>query len=126
MKNYTEIKAAIENRKTRSAWDKGVAVYALELLENMEWYINDLERMPNDRREAQKWMLNGADNWNHYSWGGCSLCYNSAIAERLCTPSELRKTWNGMRKPNAREEWLDVQARALYQAAELVCREVLA
>ena len=45
-----------------------------------------------------------------------SIIYDSDIAERLCTPSELKKTRNGERKPNSREEWLDVQARALRQA----------
>ena len=42
------------------------------------------------------------------------------ICKRLCSPSEQRKTKNGERKPNANEEWLDVQARALCQAARLV------
>ena len=31
-----------------------------------------------------------------------------------------RKARHGRKKPNAREEWLDVQARALYQACELI------
>lgn len=33
MKAYNEIKKELEARKDRSAWDKGVTVYALELLE---------------------------------------------------------------------------------------------
>jgi hypothetical protein len=45
---------------------------------------------------------------------------NEDIAERLCTPSELKKTRHGDRKPNSREEWLDVQARALYQASNRI------
>ena len=68
-------------------------------------------------REA---MLNGARDWMQYSWGGCSLCYNGQIAERLCTPSELKRTKGGENPPNKGEEWLDVQARALYQAAALI------
>ena len=55
-----------------------------------------------------------------YSWGGCSLCYDVDIAARLCTPSELRKTRNGERRPNGREEWLDVQTRAIHQAANRI------
>ena len=128
-KNYTDIiaeaKNAIENRKTRSAWDEGVTVYAMELLESLEWHVNDIERAPRNAAECEEWMLNGADNWSQYSWNGCALCYDSDIAQRLCCPSELRKTRNGQRKPNAREEWLDVQARALYQACRLLTREVL-
>jgi hypothetical protein len=60
--------------------------------------------------------LNGAKDWSQYSWGGCSLIYDAAIARRLCTPSELKKTRNGERRPNSNEEWLDTQARALNQA----------
>ena len=48
-----------------------------------------------------------------------SLIWNGDIAKRLCTKSELAKlkTRDGdYRKPNAREDWLDVQARALFQA----------
>ena len=65
-------------------------------------------------------MLNGADNWRQYSEGGCALCYDGQIAERLCAPWELRKTDNGRKDPNPRESWIDVQSRALFQAAQLV------
>ena len=65
-------------------------------------------------------MLNGAQNWSEYSWGGSALICNGDIAERLCTPSELKKTRNGERRPNSREEWLDTQARALYKACNRV------
>ena len=68
--------------------------------------------------------LDGAADWSQYSWGSCSLIYDSDIAERLCCPSELKKTRNGERRPNSREEWLDVQARALRQAANRVCRHI--
>jgi hypothetical protein len=64
--------------------------------------------------------LNGARDWRQYSEGGCSLVYNEDIAVRLCTPSELKKTSNGMRNPNASETWIDVQARALQQAFWLI------
>ena len=68
-------------------------------------------------------MLNGAVDWSAYSWGGSSLVYNQDIAERLCSPSGLKRVTNknGLRDyPNSREHWLDVQARALYQAANRV------
>ena len=69
-------------------------------------------------------LLNGADSWGQYSWGGCSLIYNGDIAERLCSPSEFKKCREGERRPNAREEWLDTQARALYQACNRIKRIV--
>ena len=115
--NLEAIKNAIEARKTRSAWDKGVTLYALELLDN----LRDLPAA-DSRQEIQNALLNGARDWREYSWGGCSLIYNADIAERLCSPSELKRTRSGEWRPNRREEWLDVQARALFQACRLICR----
>lgn len=111
----------IEARKDRSAWDKGVTVYALELLEDLA-ELAEGGYLPADAAELLKpralreKMLNGAANWKEYSWGGSGLIYDGDIAERLCCPSELKRTRNGERRPNSREEWLDVQARALFQA----------
>lgn len=117
-----DIYAIIENRKARSAWDKGVTAYALELLEDLTEYgyaeLNGLATP--DGRTLTAAMLNGASDWSQYSWGGSSLIYDSDIAERLCTPSELKRTKGGECRPNSREQWLDVQARALYQAAQLI------
>lgn len=116
MKNYEEIKKNLENRKNRSAWDKGVTVYALELLDEVAEQIDYTGKEPETRAEIKALALNGAEDWSQYSWGGSSLIYDCDIAERLCCPSELKKTRGGERKPNSREEWLDVQARALFQA----------
>lgn len=99
----------------QSAWKRGVYEYAYELVESIE-----AEEIDNEHNNVISVLLSGARDWNQYSWGGCSLIYDSDIAERLCTPSELRKTRNGERRPNSREEWLDTQARALYQAACIV------
>lgn len=122
MKKIEEIRKALEERKDRSAWNKGVTVYALELLEVYEDRVEYEGRDAEDRKEFREWIKNGADGWEAYSWGGCSLIYNEDIAERLCCPSELKKTRNGERRPNSREEWLDVQARALYQASNRLTR----
>lgn len=117
------IRAAIESRPARSAWGKGVKVYASGLLDNLAEGIEGGYIDPAELGNAQSLraaMLNGARDWKQYSWGGCSLCYNGQIAERLCTPSELKRTKGGENPPNKGEEWLDVQARALYQAAALI------
>lgn len=119
---YERMTKELEARKDRSAWDKGVTLYAFELVEELEELAKYEGRNPEPGAECKLWMLNGAQDWNQYSWGGCSLIYDSDIAERLCTPSELKKTRNGERRPNSREEWLDTQARALYQAANRVSR----
>ena len=117
----------VENTKTRSAWAKGVKAYALDMLKGLEFDINhgytdvDVLESANLLKKA---VLNGARDWDQYSWGGCSLIYNEDIAKRLCTPSELKKSRNGQRKPNANEEWLDIQARALYQACNLILTNI--
>lgn len=119
------IRAELNARHDRSAWDKAVTLYALDLLEDVQWRANDVERLPLDGAELEQWALNGANNWHQYSWGGCSLCYDKQIAERVCTPSELKRKHGGMYEPNSRETWLDVQARALHQACNrirTICR----
>lgn len=117
MKDISEIKKALENRNDRSAWNKGVTLYAFELLDEYEERAKYVKRNAESRKEFKEWLLNGADNWNAYSWGGCSLIYDGDIAERLCTPSELKRCRDGGLRPNRSEEWLDTQARALSQAA---------
>lgn len=119
------IRQSIKAEPQRSAWNKGVSAYALELLEELEASIVGGYFDPADiiiPKLLENALLNGASDWSQYSWGGCSLIYNGSIAERLCTPSELKKTRNGERRPNSREEWLDTQARALYQACDMVKR----
>jgi hypothetical protein len=105
------IRKELESKKNRSAWAKGVNVYALELLEELE---------NNDSQVTKENLLNGASNWNEFSYGGSSLIYDNDIAQRLCTPSELKKTRNGERNPNSRENWLECQSRALYQASNRI------
>ena len=113
----SDIIAALRIRRDRSAWDRGVTVYAIDMLEELE--IIELTAPT-----VEKTLLNGAPTWHDYSWGGCSLIYDADIAERLCCPSELRRTRGGERRPNAREEWLDAQARACFQACMRIKRIV--
>lgn len=113
----------VEQTKTRSAWSKGVKAYAEELIEELReavegGYVDESDL--SNPRLFEKAMLNGASGWRQYSEGGCSLCYDGQIAERLCAPWELRKTDSGRKDPNPRETWIDVQSRALFQAAQLV------
>lgn len=112
-----EMLETIENRKARSAWERGVKRYAILMVEDAGWAV--------DREHDGDWygvdsleelLLNGASDWSAYSWGGCALVYDTDIAELLCTPSELKRKRGGVLPPNGSEEWLDVQARACYQA----------
>lgn len=93
----------------KSAWTKGVELYAQELLESIE-----------GKPVSKEALLNGAKDWSEYSKGGCALIYDADIAERLCTASELKRKKGGDMPPNSQESWLDVQARALFQAARIV------
>lgn len=109
----------------RSAWGRGVKLYACELLgslaECVEWARKNGEPSPLESRETVRAaLLNGAEDWSQYSWGGCSLIYSGDIAERLCSHSELKRKRGGELPPNAAEDWLDVQARALRRAAQYV------
>ena len=101
----------------RSAWSRAVRLYAVELVESLD----DSADLSNETLLV-KALLNGADNWQQYSEGGCSLVYDADIAERVCSPSELKRCKGGERRPNARENWIECQARALGQAASLACR----
>lgn len=125
MTNINDLRKAVNAENARSAWSRGVKAYALELVDELEEAIEhgyfDAEDLEAPKL-LRKQLLNGASDWDQYSWGGSSLIYNSDIAERLCNPSELKKTRNGERRPNSREEWLDTQARALYQASNMICR----
>lgn len=110
---------ALEQRKDRSAWGRGVTAYAVDMLQQIADYYKDGYVSADDLATwatAEAVALNGARDWSEYSWGGSALVYDGDIAAALCTPSELKKTRNGDRRPNSREDWLDVQARALYQA----------
>ena len=114
--NFESLKKQVKElneKRGRSAWGRGVAEYAAELLEN----INNHESEAQTLNELTAQMLNGADSWAQYSWGGCSFIYDFDICKTLCSPSEQKRTNYGDRRPNKVEEWLDVQARALSQAA---------
>lgn len=104
-----EISAEIKKISMRSAWGKGVQAWALSVLEKTEGSFQSAEAL----EEA---LLNGAKDWRHFCEGGNALIYNQDIAERFCTPSELRKTAGGLKDPNARESWMDAQCRAAFQA----------
>jgi hypothetical protein len=117
MKTNKELVALVTAMPARSAWRKGVKAYALEMIEGAECELASVT-------DLKKKLLNGAESWRAYSYGGCALIYDADIAERLCAPSGYRKTREGQRAPNSRESWLDVQARALGQAATLIASAV--
>lgn len=116
-----EIRARLEAVKTRSCWDRGVKGFALNLLRS---YIDICEYCDNNGRPIpeldEETLLNGADDWNAYCYGGGALLYDGDIAKNLCTSSELKRTDNGNKAPNDREGWQDVQSRAYFQAYRML------
>lgn len=128
MQQLETARMALEARNDRSAWSKGVTAYALELLGDLTAGVRGGWIRPEQlatRAGIIDALKSGADDWSAYSWSGCALIYDCDIAERLCTPSELKRTRGGERRPNGREAWLDTQARALKQASTRVARAVM-
>ena len=103
----------LEKLTAGSAWRKGVKAYALELVDGAEVELTG--------DNALYELLNGADNWWDYSWGGSAYIYEGDIVEQLCTPSEIKRFESGkLSRPNDHEEWMYTQARALHQAYNLI------
>lgn len=116
--NLSEVYETIsENVKPRSAWARGVLETAIDILDTVK---NDFPSV--EISELERICLNGAENWKQYSWGGCALIYDDGIADRFCSPSEIKKLTgaHGLRNPNKYEEWPDVQARGCHQAFNLI------
>lgn len=107
------IAAKIQAMRPRSAYSRAIQSYALELLEDIEDHAAPI---------TDDLLRNGARTWNDFSYGGSALIYDEDIAERLCSPSELRRKRGGDVPPSRVTTWLDCQARALYLAARLIMR----
>ncbi len=87
--------ATFSRTQDRSAWNHGVTAHALDLLDAfIDASATELERSA---------LLNGASSWAEYSHGGSALIYDSDIAKRLCTPSELKRKRGDELPPNSRE-----------------------
>ena len=130
MKRLNEIRNQITATKPRGAWAAGVKLYALDILDTIEERSDYEGHEPENLQELKEYALNGAKDYRHpqslykawsvASWGGSYLIYDGDICKRLCNATEQKKTDNGNKRPNAREEWLDVQARALFQAYSII------
>lgn len=114
-----ELLNKLEKLTPRGAWRRAVVSDAVDLVDSL-----NCSEIPNNWEELKKALLKGAADWSAYSYGGCALVYDEDIARHYCTPSELRKVTHKdgtiSQRANAREIWLDVQARAIWQAARLI------
>lgn len=112
-----QVKKVLDEKllKRLSCWNRGVIHYAYHLV----LCVKDNE-LPKDFTSLEDLLLNGKDNWKDFSYGGKAYLYGSTICAILATPSMKKRTINGLLKPNKNENWLDVQARALTQASQLI------
>ena len=117
---FETIDEKIKEKTKRSYWSEGVTKYALELSRELKENIIDgyfkAKNLTNSRK-TEKQLLNGAKNWSQFSRDGNSLVYDYDIAGRLCNETQWERTRHGKRRPNRKEDWLDIQAKALQEAA---------
>lgn len=95
-----------------SAWKRGVIDTAIDMVCMID----------GDYVTVDSPFYNGADSALSASYGGVFLIYDVDIARRFCTHSELKRKKGGELPPNSRETWLDLQARAIFQAKQLIIR----
>lgn len=126
MQNIINLLKRIDEIKTLRFYgprfDYGVALYAEQLLKELyetieNGYFDD--RLVKNPNKLGKALLNGAKDWISYSHDGNAKIYNEDIAFILCNDDELKTTKKGKLLLN-NEPWLDMQARALSQAAKLI------
>lgn len=115
----TQLRQTIKEIQPRSAWQKGLITYAIDIIDDATE-----QGIALTAENLKGFMLNGADSFQQASEGGNYLIYDYDIAEAVCTPSELKRTDNGRLNPNSHENWLDVQTRALHQTYNLLKRNL--
>lgn len=106
-------------KPARSQWGRAVHDDAVAILGMIVDDGRNYELQSSKQLESL--MLSGAENWKEYSYGchGCSLPSDVEIAKHYSNNTELKMTNFGLKKPNSRETWMDVQARGLYQSCYL-------
>lgn len=99
----------IEQWHPRSTWDKGVKDLMFMIVEHeCRNFLDDFKaitKIDELKSLAKEWSYNGE-----------LLIYDQQIAEQFCTPSELKRTKGGRLPPNSKMLWIDIQARACFQA----------
>lgn len=121
--NLSALRGLVSSSSARSAWSRGVRDYALDLIDEIaEIAIYEASTGAEIPVISQSLALNGASDWHQYAYGGCGAAavYDVAIAERLCTPSELRAFHSG----KLCQSWPSVEARALLQAWRLIAENL--
>ena len=78
------IRQVIIKLDIKSAYKEIIRIYALELLDELEQRIKDgiVEDFLDSTTHLRRNLLNGANDWEEYSQGGCSLIYDEDIKSR--------------------------------------------
>ena len=97
-----------------SKYSRAIREDAIDLLDSL-----DVEELPTDRDDLHDLLLNGASDWEQYSYGGCAFIYEEDIAEHYYAPSRVSRALSA--SASGKRPLLDVQARAL-KSAELIIR----
>lgn len=116
--NIETVRKAIEAINARSAWDRGVKAYALDILSEFDEWREFSESQGVEAPELnERTALNGAKDWHQWAEGGCGLVYNYAIAERLYTPARVARLPKGF-------DYLAEETRAVKRAWRLISRTI--
>jgi hypothetical protein len=144
--NLNSLISELTKEKARSYWSRAVKSDAIDMIERV---LSDSDNVVNgvfsgslseflascvnhvgivtDKIESVYSCMPYIKEASH---GGNWLIYNDDIAEHYCTPSELKKVTHKdgtiRDHANTREDWLDVQARAHYQALRRIMWGVIA
>lgn len=117
--NLSTLRGLVSSSSARSAWSRGVRAYALDLLDSIKELSNyEMNNTGEYLAISEEVALNGAGSWSNYAAGGCGLVYTSAILERLCTASELR------RLNRSDIDAIEIEGRALFQAWRLIAENL--
>lgn len=120
--NLSTLRGLVSSSPARSAWSRGVRAYALDLIDNIEELSNyNINNYGEYLAISEEVALNGAGCWSNYAAGGCGLVYTSAILERLCTASELRRL---SRSGRSDIDAIEIEGRALFQAWRLIAENL--
>lgn len=107
-----------ETKKSRSYWAEKAKDYAYSLLENFED-----DRNFDSVSKFKKALLNGAKDWEQYSYWGNSLCYNVQIAKAVLPPKKFEQYYNDkLFIPS--DKLMTLQIRALKQAWQLIEKQI--
>lgn len=72
-----KIAKLVNETKARSAWDKGVKEYAMDIM--AEVLVNHDSNDIKDTEALRKACLNGASTWVQFSYAGWALCSDCDI-----------------------------------------------